>query len=885
MKTLYIVDASGYLFKSYFALSHMTDSHGNSTNAIFGFIRSMKKIFSDFSPDHFIAVFDGKDNKRKRREIYPKYKAHREEIAPDLPYQIEWTKEYCNLAGIPMLDIEGVEADDTIGSIAQWAEKQGAEVYICSSDKDLMQLITKKIKIIHTHKENKVIDASAVEESYGITPEQFIDFLAITGDASDNVPGLHGFGPKTATTLLQKFSSLEEILAHPEKVSGKKKQETLVTEREMAVLSKQLVTIDTAVPFPKKASFFAYSPPKDKSELQEFFRSHDLFSFVQEEKDPKSAVPVTYTLVDDRKSFDSLILTLKKATEIAFDTETTSTNPLRAELVGIGFCTEVGKAWYVPTNGTLGKTYVFEQLHALFSNPALKWFGHNIKYDIQVLANYDIIVKTICFDTILASYILNAHNRQHSLDVLSLHYFGHSKIPIEQLIGKGKKQKSMADVPIEDVCPYCCEDADYTFRLKQIVEKSLAERTLTNLLTDIELPLLPILAAMERTGIYVNSDTLKQISSDFTARISTIEREIFDLSGEEFNINSPKQLGTILFEKMAIPPPKKTATGFSTSADVLETLQASYPIAEKVLAYRSLEKLRSTYVDALPSEVHHDTNRIHCTFNQSVTATGRLSCQNPNLQNIPVRTEDGRKIRRAFQTEQNDWYFLSCDYSQVELRLLAHYSEDPHLLKAFQNNEDIHSYTASQMLGIPLKNVTKEQRHHAKAVNFGIVYGQQAFGLAKEINTSVAKAAEFIKTYFDRYTRVRSFIEDCKDYTRKTGKARTLLGRERLIPEIDSKNPTIRNAAERLAINTPLQGSAADIIKCAMIDIAHKLNDSSLQSKMILQIHDELLFEFPNSEKTQLVTLATHAMEHAYTLSVPLLVDIAIGKNWEECYN
>ncbi len=884
MKNIYLIDASGYLYKSYFAIPPMTSSKGQSVNALYGFVRSMSKLFKDFAPTHIAAIFDGKDNKRARRKIYPEYKANRAAIAPDLPQQISWAQDFCSLSNIPMLAVEGVEADDTIGSIALWAEKEGFRVYICTSDKDLFQLVSDNIMIINTHKDNLIIDGADVEKRYGITPKQFIDYLAITGDTSDNIPGIRGFGPKTAATLLKQFGTLEGILENPDKISGKKKQETIVNEADIARLSKQLVTIDTSVDFQHNDTFFTYGKSPNVRNLKEFFLSFNFRSFVRELDDEKDDIKVSYQLVDDDASLISLIEDLETTTEICFDIKATDSNPIRAELVGIGFCIKHGKAWYIPANGALGIATVLKALKPLFANPSIGFYGHNIKYDAQVLSNYGITIKNICFDTMLASYLLNAHSRQHSLNALIVNYFGRTKISIEDLIGKGKKQKNMADVDINAVCAYCCEDVDYTCRLKSILEEELKNRNLRNLLSDIELPLIPVLAKMERSGVYLNIATLSGMSQSFAHNIDTLEREIFDMSGETFNVNSPKQLGYILFEKLEIPPPKKTTTGsFSTNADVLEILKDSYPIAKKVLEYRSLEKLRSTYIDALPDDVNSETNRIHCTFNQSVAATGRLSCQNPNLQNIPIRSKEGRKIRGAFQPEQSGWSFLSGDYSQIELRILAHLSDDPGLIKAFNNNEDIHSFTASLVLGIPLDKITKEQRQHAKAVNFGIIYGQQAFGLARELNISISRASEFIEAYFNRYKRVKEFLEECKEQARKTGKTTTMLGRERLIPEIGSTNASIRIAAERLAINTPLQGTAADLIKLAMIQMDKNLSNKAMSGSMILQIHDELLFEFPDHERDKLKNLVKDTMENIYKLKIPLTVDIAIGKNWEEC--
>ncbi len=788
MDKLYVLDASGFLYRSYFAIKNITNDKGESTNALYGFIRSVLKVFKDFDPKYVVAVFDGPGGKGPREKIYAAYKAHRKAMPEDLRYQIKWAQEFCDLIGIPKLVVPDVEADDTMGSVAVWGKKEHATVYLCTSDKDMAQLVNDHVFILNTHKENLLLDKIKVEEVYGVPPEQIIDLLSITGDASDNIPGLPGFGPKTAVALLQEFGSLDYILEHPEKVPGKKKQETIVQEGDKALLSRQLVTINTAVDFPQEQSFFKVKDPA-RDKLLEFYTYMNFNSLIKEmgpgEQPPET---VAYELIDDETSLKMLLEHLKQQHEICFDTETTSQYPIRAELAGIGFCTEAKKAFYIPVNGKLGLEKVLSELKPLFENPKIGFYGHNVKYDLHVMANHGIHVKNICFDTILASYILDAHSRQHSLDHLSLTHFGKVKIPTSDLIGKGKQTITMREVPISDVCTYCCEDADYTFRLKQLFAKELKERKLEKVFFNIELPLLPVLAKMERHGIFLDLPVLESLAGKVTDQIRILEKAIYELAGEEFNINSPKQLSEILFTKLKITPSKKTATGLSTNADVLEYLADEYPIAQKVLEYRSVEKLRSTYIESLPLDINPKTHRIHPTFNQWVAATGRLSCTDPNLQNIPVRSDLGREIRGAFRPEKSGWSYLASDYSQIELRLVAHLSEDPNLLTAFQNNEDIHTHTAATLLGIPISEVTKVQRFHAKAVNFGIIYGQQAYGLSRELGISIEEAADFIKKYFERYKRVKDFVESCKELARKTGKAVTITGSERAIPEINNKN-------------------------------------------------------------------------------------------------
>lgn len=886
MSRLFIIDASGYLYRSYHAISFMTNPQGESTNALFGFIRSILKLMKDFSPDHVVAVFDGPNNIKKRKEIYPEYKAHRSEMPGDLRYQMDWAKDFCNFHGIPLLNIPEVEADDAMGSVAEWAQDHFEEVFLCTSDKDMAQLVGNGVKLLNTHKDNLILDVEGVTEKFGVPPSKIIDLLAITGDSSDNVPGLPGFGPKTATTLLQQFDSLEYILEHPEEVKGKKKQETIREEADKALISKKLVTIDVNVDIPKDVTFFKLKEEQD-NELQQFYHRMNFTSLIKEQNLAKQTAPVeekvTYSLVDDEEGLNNLISLLNKQKEICFDTETTALHPMEAELVGVGFCFEPTKAWYVPTNGKLGMDRVIGVLKPLLENSKICIYGHNIKYDYQVMRNYDITINNICFDTIIASYLLNTSNRQHSLDFLSLHYFNKVKIPTSDLIGKGKKQITMKEVPIQTVSDYCCEDVDYTCRLKQLFEKELKERKLDKLFKKLELPLLPILAKMERHGIYLDVPTLEAMGTEVVKELESLSNEIYELAGETFNINSPKQLSHILFEKMGIHPPKKTATGFSTNAEVLETLKADHPIAEKILEYRTLEKLRSTYIESLPGDVNAATHRIHPTFNQFVTATGRLSCQDPNLQNIPIRTEIGRRVREAFRPEKKGWSFLSADYSQIELRLLAHFSEDPNLVKAFEEGEDIHAHTAATIFGVPIDQVTKEMRYRAKAVNFGVIYGQQAFGLARDLGIDFGEAKAFIETYFQTFPHVKDYLESCKEKARKEEKAVTYTGRERAIPEINSKNPQIRSAAERLAINTPLQGSAADLIKKAMIEIDALLQKEGYLGYMILQIHDELIFELPDFEVPMIEPIVKSTMENTLKLKVPLTVNISIGKNWKEC--
>lgn len=887
MKKLYVLDGTGYIFRSYYALQGMTDAQGKATNALFGFIRGILKLIKDYQPEHLVAVFDDKDNKKSRTDIYAGYKANRSAAPDDLIHQMQWAKDFCALYGISTLSIPGVEADDTMATAARWAGERGWEVYLITSDKDLFQMVNDKTFILQTFKDNLIIDAQKVQEIFGVEPQQIVDYLALTGDASDNVPGVPGIGGKTAASLLNEFHTLEQLYSSLEKVSGKKRQQALQDNQELAFLSKKLVQVDKGVDIPDSEEFFLRKELNIK-ELQSFYSDRNfrsLLADLSKEGEKTESLPKNenYLLVDSEEALEDLRKRLKEAKEICFDTETTSLRPTQAELVGIGFCIESGVAYYLPVNGHLGLKRVVDFVKPIFADPAHAFFGHNAKYDLHVLLNCGIAVANLGWDTILASYLLNSHSHRHSLDQLCLQYFDKVKIATEELIGKGRKQITMDQVPIEKVCHYCCEDVDYTFRLKQVLMKEMQERKLLPLLLNLELPLTKILFKMERHGIFADRDFLNTLSAYMKEKTERIAEEIQELAGEQFNVNSTKQLAAILFGKMGIHPPKKTATGYSTDAEVLELLAHQHPIAQKILEYRVLEKLRTTYAESLPQEINPKTGKIHCTFNQSVAATGRLSCQDPNLQNIPVRSHEGRKIREAFRPEKSNWSYLAADYSQIELRLLAHLSEDPKLVAAFKEGRDVHVATAAEIFGISPQEVTKEQRDQAKTVNFGIIYGQQAFGLSRQLNIPVRTASAFIDTYFAKYQKVGAFIEACKEHARKTGKSATMTGRERIIPDITARNPILRAAAERLAVNTPLQGTAADLIKLAMLEVDKQLQKQQMAGYLVLQIHDELILELPDHETITMESLVKKAMEGVFDLKVPLVVDIMIGKNWKEC--
>lgn len=876
-KTLYLVDAANILFRAYYAIGPMSNAQGMSTGALFGFIRTILKLLETLNPDYIACVFDGPNNKKQRQEIYEHYKSHRAKMPDDLYPQLEKAVEFCKLKGINVLMLEGVEADDTIGSIAKWAANAQLNVFICSSDKDLCQLVNDHVKVVHLHKDNLVLDREKVKEIYGVKPEQIVDLLALMGDASDNIPGVEGVGPKTASTWIQDFGSVDGLFKNIDKLPPKK-QLVVKDSHDVIMMSKRLAQIITDVEFEKDLHSFCIAN-EDTLGLKELYQTMQFYSLLKNVT-PEKAASFNYTIVESIDKLKEVVKEQKTAQVHIIDIETTSVDPLNAEIVGISLCDQDRHIYYIPFNDKLKKQEILDELKQL---EKLKWTGHNVKYDFRVLAKEGIVIP-LEFDTMIASYLVSPNQPKHNLDILSMEHFGVQKISYESLVGPSKNQKTLDLVPIADVAKYCCEDAFMTLRLRELFEKKLSELDLDKVFHNIEIPLIPVLARMEDYGIYVDAQYLQHLGKKFLEKSKHLEKIIYHEAGQEFNINSPKQLGHILFEVLKLKPIKKTQTGFSTSADVLEALQEEAPFVSHILDYRSNEKLRTTYVDALIEQINPSTKRIHCTFNQSVAATGRLTSQDPNLQNIPVKTDEGRLIRQAFKPQEPGYSFVSLDYSQIELRLLAHMSEDPILLHAFNNHEDIHARTASEVFGVPLKDVTQAMRQKAKAVNFGILYGQQAFGLSQGLNLSFHEAKEFIEKYFHTYKRVKEFLESQKEFARTHGYSQTLTGRKRPIPDIHAKNPIIRQAAERLAINTPLQGTAADLIKLAMIQIDKKIyNQPPFIGKLLLQIHDELLFEVPDDKTSLVAELAKKEMENVFKLKVPLIVDISIGKNWGEC--
>ncbi len=925
MEKIFIIDAVNYLFRSYYAIGPMSSDKGVSTSALFGFIRTVQKLIRDFSAENVVAVFDGPDNKKARLKVFAEYKMQRKKAPEDLYAQFELAYQFCQLAGIPALSIPEVEADDTMATIALWAAKKQLQVFLCTSDKDLFQLVSPQIKVLMMHKNNLIVDKEKVQELFGVPPEQMLDFLAIVGDVSDNIPGISGFGPKTAAQLLQQFKTLEYILDNPEKTPGAKKQQTLKAERETALLSKQLATLNTQVKIPQSQEFYKIKKP-DLKKLEAFYQELNLSQFLKklketteqpaaknikdkkksEKKNPKAKeitgdlfesavsdkmqkpaeIVTDYVLVKTAAELKKLFAQLQKENQICIDVETTSLNPFKAQIVGIGLGAKPGKAFYLPCNLSEEKKQISNQevldfIKKLTAEKKISFYGHNLKYDLQVLCQAGIDLKRLAFDTMLVSYLLNPHHHRHNLDSLALEYFGKVKIPFNSLLDS--KEKTLKEISIEKVSEYCCEDIDYTIRLKKLQEQKLKEKNLEKLFFEIELPLILVLARMERHGLFLDEEKISQLKIRLQEKLKVLQQEIFQDMGTEINLNSPKQLSEVLFQKLKLPMPGRKKTAFSTGALVLEKLAQKYPIAQKILDFRTVQKLLTTYIEALPKQIDPQTKRIHPSFNQSVTATGRLSCTSPNLQNIPIRSEEGLAIRKAFVPQKPGWSFLSADYSQIELRLLAHFSKDPELLSTFQQGKDIHSHTAALIFKVPIADITKQMRSIAKTVNFGILYGQGPYGLKEQLNISYQEAAAFIENYFQKYKHVKAYLEKSKQQALDKKETATLFGRIRPIMEIDSPNLHLRSAAERLAVNTPLQGTAADLIKIAMIEIDKAIEKKQLQGFSVLQIHDELVFEVPDNEIETFKEIVKNKMENAAQLCVPLIVHMGVGKNWSEC--
>lgn len=879
-KRLFLIDGNSFCYRAYYAIRSLSNSKGQPTNAVYGFVTMLGKIIKDNAPDMLAVAFDMK-GPTFRHKRYDEYKIHRKPMPDELVGQMPYIKKVVSAYNIPIYELEGYEADDLLATIAKRAEEDDIETFIATGDKDALQLVNSHIKVYNTNKEGLIYDAGKVKERFGVSPEKMPDIMALMGDAADNIPGVQGIGEKTAIELIREFGSLDNLLKNIDKVKGDARKKTLRENEKIAVLSRELAVVDTDVPIDVDFKALELKSP-DRIKLLELFKELEFKAFVKDFT-PREALKSTYELIDDDKKFRKLIEELKGLDEFAFDFETTAEDPMLAGLVGVSFSWKVGRACYVPVNKYFDRDAVLRELKPIFEDASVRKIGQNIKYEYIVLANYGIKLAGEFFDTMVASYLLNPSKPNHNLEEISIEYLNHKMTtPIEELIGKGKKAITMDLVDVDRVCAYCCEDSDVTLRLAKILEKEIADKRLDELFYKVEMPLVEVLASMEITGVSIDKEYLSGLSSEMEKKLAKLTNNIYKMAGTEFNINSPKQLSEILFEKLKLPVIRRIKTGNSTDEEVLTKLARLHKLPHTLLEYRELSKLKSTYVDSLPSLLNPRTLRIHTSFNQAVTATGRLSSSDPNLQNIPIRTEEGRKIRKAFIPSGKDRLLLSADYSQIELRILAHMSGDKHLIKAFRDGLDIHSFTASLVFNVDEKDVTGEMRGMAKTVNFGIIYGMSPYGLSQSLNIDVNKAKEFIDAYFERYPDVKQYMESLMAEAREKGYVTTILGRRRYIPEINSADMRIRQFAERTAINAPIQGSAADVIKVAMIAISEKLAKRGLGTKMTLQVHDELVFDVPKKELEESCRIVKDGMENVIKLKVPVEAHLEVGKNWLE---
>lgn len=911
-KKLFIIDGHAHIYSAYYApMRPLTSPSGEPTKVSYIFTSMLLGLIDRQKPDMLVVAMDSK-GPCFRSDIYPEYKANRQPMPEDMPVQIEQVENILAAMNIPVLKVTGFEADDLIGTLAKKATAIGVDTYICSKDKDMLQLLDGHVRAYDVKKDIETTPASLMEDKE-ITPQQFLDVLALQGDTADNVPGVADVGPKTALTWIQKYGTIENLLAHCAEIKGKR-GDSLRASKEILALSKELVTINCDSPVELNEASFALSEP-DKDKLLEIFSELGFSRLVTQfgGGESKAAAPKkkgqatlfdsagaggaekyetvksakkNYVLVDTAEKFGEFYAGLKKQEMFAVDTETTSLNAMAADLVGLSFCWQENNAYYLPVKAPLGmkclsKALVVEKLGPILADENTKKIGQNIKYDMLILACAQMPLRGVYFDTMVASYCLNAERRSHSMDNMARDFLGYECVPISELIGKGKKQITFDLVDTQVAGEYAAEDADITFLLyKYLSERLDGQPAIKKLFREVEMPLVSVLAKMEMNGVSLDVKLLKDMSVDLGGMVEGLQDEIYSLAGGEFNIDSPKQLGEVLFDRLGLTSVRKGKTSRSTDAAVLEQLSGDHEIVPLVLQYRQLTKLRNTYVDKLGNLINSRTERVHASFNQTITATGRLSSSDPNLQNIPIRTELGRKIRSAFVPGDKDSCILSADYSQIELRLLAHFSGDKELLRAFAADEDIHRFVASQIYGVELDEVTGEMRSHCKAVNFGIIYGQGAFGLARSIGVGRGEAKKFIDDYFARYSSIRTFMDAEIEKAKKCGYAETILGRRRVIDGLDSKNFNVRSQAERLVINTVIQGSAADLIKVAMINIDNRIEAQKLPVKMILQIHDELVFEVPKLEVAEYEKWIADEMDNAIKLDVPLKVDAAWGDTW-----
>ncbi|MCP3129100.1 DNA polymerase I [Shewanella sp. KJ2020] len=912
---LVLVDGSSYLYRAYYAPPHLTNSKGEATGAVYGVVNMLRSLLTRYQPSHIAVVFDAK-GKTFRNDLYGEYKAHRPPMPDDLRSQIEPLYRIIRALGLPLISIPGVEADDVIGTIARQASLEKRSVLISTGDKDMAQLVDDNITLINTMTDT-IMGPEEVTAKYGVGPDRIIDFLALMGDKADNIPGLPGVGEKTALAMLTGAGSVANLLAEPEKVTelgfrgAKTMAAKIIENAEMLKLSYELATIKTDVELEQDWHELTVKPA-DRDELIQCYGEMEFKRWLAEVLDNKSITQTAVTNVETEETsassetletqydcilteaeLDTWIAKLKQADLMAVDTETTSLDYMVAELVGISFAVEAGKAAYLPlahdyvgAPTQLDKTVALEKLRPLLEDPTIKKVGQNLKYDISILANAGIKLQGVAFDTMLESYVFNSVASRHDMDGLALKYLGHKNIGFEDIAGKGAKQLTFNQIPLENAAPYAAEDADITLRLHQHLWPRLEKEVeLASVFTDIELPLIQILSDIERQGVLIDSMLLGQQSEELARKIDELESKAYDIAGEKFNLSSPKQLQVLFFEKLGYPITKKTPKGApSTAEEVLVELALDYPLPKVILEHRSLTKLKSTYTDKLPLMVNAKTGRVHTSYHQANAATGRLSSSEPNLQNIPIRTEEGRRIRQAFIAPQGR-KILAADYSQIELRIMAHLSQDAGLLKAFAEGKDIHRATAAEVFGTDFDDVTTEQRRRAKAVNFGLIYGMSAFGLARQLDIPRHEAQTYIDTYFARYPGVLKYMEETRAGAADLGYVSTLFGRRLYLPEIRDRNAMRRQAAERAAINAPMQGTAADIIKKAMISIANWIKtETQGEIAMIMQVHDELVFEVDADKAETLKLRVCELMAQAANLDVELLAEAGIGDNWDQAH-
>ncbi len=914
-KLFVIVDTMALAYKAYFAYINrpLSNSKGEPTSAVYGFLSQIFKILKDTKPDYFVIAFDSKE-KTFRHERYENYKSSREEMPEELIPQIARIKEIVEAFNFPLLIQPGFEADDLIGTAVRLAEKENLESLAVTPDKDYIQLITENIKILRPGKSGdkwELIDKEAAIDKYGFEPIYMIDYLALVGDASDDIPGVAGIGPKTATPLIQRFGTVESIYENIDKIEKAGVKKKLLENKENAFLSKELATIKIDVPLELNFEHAKFGKPDFEKLLEIFseleFKSfaNRLFSIYEEEnktieddeKNEKPEIKKEYHLVNTIKSAKELVRKILESELFVFDTETNGLNTFTADLAGASFSLKEGEAYFVPINPFPVKDDLFssdlndrltlsefrEIFSPIFEKKNIRKVCQNGKFDIAILRTHGIKVENFYFDTMLASYVIDP-DQKHNMDNLAKVYLGYETIPLSDLIGNKKNAKRIFDVELEKLSEYAAEDADITFRLFNILKEKIELENLTKIAYEIEFPLVEVLEQMERNGVRIDTESLGEFSKELEIKLDELTKSIYSVSGVTFNINSTKQLQEVLFEKLKLPLSKKTKTGYSTDAKSLEKLRGKHEVIDLLLEYRQLSKLKSTYADALPRLINPNTKRIHTTYNQTVASTGRLSSNDPNLQNIPIRSELGREIRKAFVPTDSSHIILSADYSQIELRIMAAISKDPALIDAFKKGEDIHRRTAALVFQVTPEEVTADMRRKAKEVNFGILYGIGVFGLSNRLGISRAHAKEIIETYFETFKNVKEFMNDSINFAKENGYAKTLFGRRRFLRNINSGNNVVRQFEERVAINMPIQGTAADMIKIAMINIHKKLKEKNLISKMVLQVHDELVFDVHLNELEMIKQIVKREMEGAMEIGVPLTVDIGTGKNWLEAH-